>query len=266
MPRIAPDVFWKCAGTTTANRVAVGVALPDQHCGSPIPEEMKDESLNGDWLHSTPDLLQAMKDAGVTPVMLSADLDKCQDVEMMKRRVDFTKKLGLNRLAFSLNPELTEEDMLPASQNLKEAAKYAASCGVAMDVETYSGITVNGATCARLVELVGESNFFLNYDPGNVLAFNPQLVAPEEFLKDFKIALPFMNNFHLKDFDPATRDNVPLGTGCVPWKEAFKLLADANYTGMVGLDLDDSAAMRIGTPEAHLDAINKSLSYLESIL
>jgi D-psicose/D-tagatose/L-ribulose 3-epimerase len=116
-----------------------------------------------------------------------------------------------------------------AAKALKEAARFARDHGVTIGIEPinrYESFLVN--TCEqgiRLREMVGEPNVALHLD-----AYHMN-IEEADFYEPTRKATPFLCHYHLSESHRGTP-----GTGRVDWEGIYRALANAGYSGMVGME------------------------------
>ena len=64
-------------------------------------------------------------------------------------------------------------------------------------------------------------------------------------------------NVHVSDNHPSNSEHIPVGEGCIDWREFLSTLHSMGYNGYLGLDLGLSAGL--------LDGYRRSLKYLQAI-
>jgi D-psicose/D-tagatose/L-ribulose 3-epimerase len=122
-----------------------------------------------------------------------------------------------------------ESYWLRAAEGLKEAAQYARDLGVTIGIEPvnrYETFLVNTCDQAfRLREMIGEPNVALHLD-----AYHMN-VEESGFFEPTRKAAPHLCHYHLSESHRGTP-----GTGLVDWQGIYRALADAGYSGSVGLE------------------------------
>jgi len=103
----------------------------------------------------------------------------------------------------------------------------------------------------RLIEHVDRPNLKANFDTGHSSAQRENVV-----LALAKLAGKFAN-IHISDNDPSNSDHIPIGQGCIDWKEFFTTLSASGYTGYLGLDL--------GASDKLLDGYRQSVHKLQEV-
>jgi sugar phosphate isomerase/epimerase len=83
----------------------------------------------------------------------------------------------------------------------------------------------------RLMEHVQRPNFKANFDTGHFSAQRENVV-----LALAKLCGRFAN-IHISDNNPSDSNHIPVGDGCIDWREFFRTLKMMKYDGYLGLDL-----------------------------
>ncbi len=137
---------------------------------------------------------------------------------------------------------------------MTELARRAAERGITLFLENEKGIY--GDTAARVVDVLESvSSPFLGhaFDPANYLEVGQSIDEAWTRLR------PFVNHFHVKDYDDKTHRNVPAGAGN---GQIPRLLADAVATGYDGFCVLEphlvvaEASFGFTGPERFADAAN----------
>src|ERR1022692_1836119 len=116
-----------------------------------------------------------------------------------------------------------------AASALRQAARYAEGLGVTVGIEPinrYETFLVN--TCdqaVRLKEIIGEPNVSIHLD-----AYHMN-IEEADFYQPTRKAAPYLCHYHLSESHRGTP-----GTGRVDWDGIYRALAEADYTGMVGME------------------------------
>jgi D-psicose/D-tagatose/L-ribulose 3-epimerase len=122
-----------------------------------------------------------------------------------------------------------EEYWERAASALRQAARYAAELGVTVGIEPinrYESFLVNTCDQAlRLKELIGEPNVSIHLD-----AYHMN-IEEADFYEPTRKAAPYLCHYHLSESHRGTP-----GTGRVDWDGLYRALADAGYSGMVGME------------------------------
>ncbi len=116
-----------------------------------------------------------------------------------------------------------------AADGLRDAARYAETLGITIGIEPvnrYETFLVNTCDQAlRLREMVGEPNVALHLD-----AYHMN-IEETGFYEPTLRAAPFLCHYHLSESHRGTP-----GEGLVDWDGIYRGLAEADYSGCVGLE------------------------------
>ncbi|MCL5744789.1 MAG: sugar phosphate isomerase/epimerase, partial [Acidobacteria bacterium] len=129
------------------------------------------------------------------------------------------------RIAAMPGPEYWER----AATALLQAAQYAQEFGITVGIEPinrYESFLVNTCNQAlRLKEMIGRPNIAIHLD-----AYHMN-IEEQDFYEATRKATPFLCHYHLSESHRGTP-----GTGRVDWEGIYRALAEAGYTGMVGME------------------------------
>ncbi len=118
---------------------------------------------------------------------------------------------------------------------LRPAAAYAQTLGVTLGIEAinrYETFLVNtGDQALGLIDRIGAPNVGVHLD-----AYHMNIEEQNFYDPTFKAA-PRLCHFHLSESHRGTP-----GTGTVDWDSIYRALADAGYTGLVGLESFESVS------------------------
>lgn len=186
------------------------------------------------------------------------DLGQENAIEIFKRRIDFAEYIRAN----IVNTFTTDSKNYEVfRKNLDVLALYANKKGIRIGLETDAGLIYTGSEGAALLEkLNGYPIVGINYDPGNVIFFKPD-VLPE---KDVEFVGGNLIHVHLKDI--AKRDHEwyfpGLGKGIINFPAFISKLVEMNFRGPMSLELElnmsGSRDFVVGPPRP-LEEINQEL-------
>ncbi|HEY83739.1 MAG TPA: L-ribulose-5-phosphate 3-epimerase [Chloroflexi bacterium] len=167
--------------------------------------------------------------------------------DIMQRAVDFAVDVGVRVIqlaGYYVYYEPHTADSLPRYQEgLAQGLEWASQAGVMLAMENVDGNDVDSVTQAMYFVDAFNSPWFQVYpDIGNLSEHSLDVCA------ELELARGHMVGVHVKDTVPGEPRRVPFGQGTVPFVEAFKKLAEMNFTGPVLLEMwnDDSPdSMRI---------------------
>jgi sugar phosphate isomerase/epimerase len=103
----------------------------------------------------------------------------------------------------------------------------------------------------RLIEHVNRPNLKANFDMGHFSAQRENVVLALAKLKGH------FANVHAADNHPSNSEHIPIGEGCIDWREFLSTLRVMGYNGYLGLDLGLSANL--------VDGYRRSVEYLQAI-
>lgn len=179
------------------------------------------------------------------------------------------------------------ENYALAVESFAPVAEAAAQAGVVIAIEGWPGggphlpnLCCTPETCRSFIKDIGLPSVRLNYDPSHLIRMG---VDHLRFLREF---LPYIVHVHAKDTEiqeeavyefglyqgsvfekghgfgeHVWRYTIP-GHGCARWSEAFRLLSEAGFTGVVSVELEDE---NFNTGEAgEKEGLLHSLHFLQS--
>lgn len=129
-----------------------------------------------------------------------------------------------------------------SAKALKDVARFAINRGMIIGIEPvnrYESFLVNTCDQARmLLAMINEPNVKIHLD-----AYHMN-IEEEDFYAATREAMPNLCHFHLSE----SHRGIP-GTGTVDWDGIFRALAEADYSGIVGMEsfVQSSDAMREAT-------------------
>ena len=149
---------------------------------------------------------------------------------------------------------------------LKQAARFARDLGITVGIEPinrYESFLVN--TCEQALKLkamIDEPNVRVHLD-----AYHMN-IEETGFYEPTRIAAGHLCHFHLSESHRGT-----VGTGVVDWDAIYRALADAGYSGVVGMEsfIEPSAAMAAATciwrrlAESTDESLTQGLRYLQAL-
>ncbi|WP_252263826.1 sugar phosphate isomerase/epimerase family protein [Paracidobacterium acidisoli] len=178
-----------------------------------------------------------------------ADADfKAQD-GVLERSIELAKAFGTRRIRCFDFWRLDDQKPYRAAMNqkLREAAARCEKDGMILLLENeMSCNTATGAEAAETLAAVTNSNFMLNWDPGNAAA-----AGETPYPNGYKL-LPKdrIGHCHCKDVvrkPGGGYEWAPVGGGIIDWRGQFRALAKQGYKEAVSLETHWRGA---GTPEA----------------
>jgi sugar phosphate isomerase/epimerase len=172
-------------------------------------------------------IARRMSEAGLKASAVSAHMDLTLDdaVPMLKRRLEFARDIGAGIVVTNSGTPARRRQF---DRNIAELSEFAAALGLVIALENpgdgQEDIVNDGRTGAEFVESLHSDAVRLCYDFGNVIPHFKGQVRPEE---DFRIALPYCANLHVKDVHADERGwTFPaLGQGLVDFGRIFDYMA-----------------------------------------
>ena len=173
-------------------------------------------------------VLALLKGAGLQCLCLAAhtDMSQATSVDKFKRRIDFARNLGADYIVSTAGPIANRDQFL---KNIKQLGEYGGQAGITICLENMGDGRPNIIdSAAPAVELIKEINLpavKINYDFANLLPHCAERLRPED---DYKIALPEVGYFHVKDAAKYENGNwyfPAIGTGEIDFKSILPALA-----------------------------------------
>jgi len=179
-----------------------------------------------------------------------ADFDFKQQDELLERLIALAKAFQTDRIRCFDFWRLEDQKPYRAAinQKLQSAARTCAKAGLILLLENeMSCNTATGEEGAATLAAVPESNFMLNWDPGNAGTFTGNVPYPNgyDLLPKHRIG-----HCHCKDVvrkPDAKWEWAPVGGGVIDWVGQFRALKRDGYHYAVSLETHWRGA---GTPEA----------------
>ena len=129
-------------------------------------------------------------------------------IEGLKRLIDNCAACGTMNLLMggTGNKELYERYY----KAIAECCDYAAAKGMGISVKPHGGLNATGPQCRKTVELVGNKNFGIWYDPGNIFYYSDGKLNPVD---DAPSVDGLVMGMCVKDFKAPKKVDVTPGTG-----------------------------------------------------
>lgn len=105
---------------------------------------------------------------------------------------------------------------------------YAAGKGIGLSIKPHGGQNATGAQCRKAIELVGQKNFGLWYDPGNIFYYSEGKLDPVE---DAPTVDGLVVGMSVKDFRPPKEVLVNPGSGRVNFPAVMGRLMKGGFHG-----------------------------------
>jgi sugar phosphate isomerase/epimerase len=110
---------------------------------------------------------------------------------------------------------------------IAETCDYALDKGLMIAVKPHGGLNATGPQCRKCIETVGQKNFRLWYDPGNIYFYSNGEIDP---VKDAETVDGLVCGMSVKDFLPPKRVDVTPGTGKVDFRALMARLKKGGFT------------------------------------
>ncbi len=105
---------------------------------------------------------------------------------------------------------------------------YAADKGVGLSIKPHGGQNATGPQCRKAIELVGQKNFGLWYDPGNIFYYSDGKLDP---VQDAATVDGLVVGMSVKDFRPPKEVLVNPGSGKVDFPAVMSRLRQGGFNG-----------------------------------
>ena len=121
-----------------------------------------------------------------------------------------------------------KEQLVPAYYKVvAECCDYAASKRVGLSVKPHGGSNATGAQCRKIIEMVGNKNFGIWYDPGNIFFYSDGKIDPVDDVPSVNGLIAGMS---IKDFKLPKDVAVTPGTGMVNFRELLARAGKGGFT------------------------------------
>ena len=115
----------------------------------------------------------------------------------------------------------------PYYKTVAECCDYAGAKGVGLSIKPHGGQNSTGLQCRKAIDLVGNRNFRLWYDPGNIFYYSDGKLDP---VADAATVDGLVVGMSVKDFRPPKEVLVNIGTGKVDFPAVFARLKQGSFT------------------------------------
>ena len=141
---------------------------------------------------------------------------------------------------------------------IRECCDYAAAKGMGISVKPHGGLNATGPQCRKTVEFVGNKNFGIWYDPGNIFYYSEGKLNPVD---DAPSVNGLVMGMCVKDFKPPKSVDVTPGTGLVDFAAVLaKLKAGGFKSGALVVE-----CLEPGDPAHTLAEAKKTRQFLEKL-
>jgi sugar phosphate isomerase/epimerase len=204
----------------------------------------------------------ACKEAGVSILTLSGgvNLDQEASIDAAVSTLDACAKLGVPIWFCSANG--TELDRAIHMARLRYLGDEATARGVVISLETHPPFCQNADGMLQTIEEVGSPAVRINLDTANIFYYNEGLDSADELERVIGVTA----SLHLKDTDGGYHSpNFPvLGEGVVQFPRIKQILASANFTGPLTLELEGPLVDGLGVQQRH-EKVVACMDYLRSV-
>jgi len=213
--RVALDAIaeagYKYVGLMTAkgkNGLVLSVATTPEEAAQ-VAEEVKKRNLKVASVYG-----------GDIPVAKSLEAG----IEGLKRLIDNCATCGtMNLLMGGIGDQRLYEPYYTA---IRECCDYAAAKGMGISVKPHGGLNATGSQCRKTVEFVGNKNFGIWYDPGNIFYYSDGKLNPVD---DAPSVDGLVMGMCIKDFKPPKNVDVTPGTGLVDFAAVLAKLKAGGF-------------------------------------
>ena len=213
--RVALDAIaeagYKYVGLMTAkseNNLVLSVATTPEEAAQ-VAEEVKKRNLKVVSVYG-----------GDIPVNKSVEAG----IQGLKRLIDSCAACGtMNLLMGGIGNEKLYEPYYTA---IRECCDYAAAKGMGISVKPHGGLNATGPQCRKTVEFVGNKNFGIWYDPGNIFYYSDGKLNPVD---DAPSVNGLVMGMCVKDFKPPKSVDVTPGTGLVDFPAVLAKLKAGGF-------------------------------------
>ena len=145
-------------------------------------------------------------------------------IEGLKKLIDNCAACGtMNLLMGGVgDPKLYERYY----QAIAECCDYAAQKGMGISVKPHGGLNATGPQCRKTVESVGNKNFGIWYDPGNIFFYSDGKLNPVD---DAPSVNGLVMGMCVKDYKPPKSVDVTPGTGQVDFAAVLAKLKAGGF-------------------------------------
>ena len=109
---------------------------------------------------------------------------------------------------------------------IAECCDYAAAKGMGISIKPHGGLNATGPQCRKTVEMVGNKNFGIWYDPGNIYYYSDGKLSPVD---DAPSVNGLVMGMCVKDFKAPKNVDVTPGTGMVDFAAVLAKLKAGGF-------------------------------------
>jgi len=123
----------------------------------------------------------------------------------------------------------TEEKLYqPYYATVAKCCPYATGNGIGLSIKPHGGQNATGPQCRKAIESVGQKNFGLWYDPGNIFYYSDGKIDP---VADAATVDGLVVGMSVKDFRPPKEVLVNPGSGKVNFPKVMERLKKGGFNG-----------------------------------
>ena len=179
-------------------------------------------------LSTTPEEASAIgaeaKQRGLKVISMWADEFSTDNTGGLKHLIENSAACGCPNLLLGG----TEEEHADAYYKIvAECCDYAAAKGVGLSVKPHGGSNPNGAECRKIIDRIGNKNFRLWYDPGNIFYYSDGKLDPVDDAASVDGVVAGMS---VKDFRAPKEVEITPGTGQVNFAKVLSRLQKGGFT------------------------------------
>jgi len=213
---------------------------------------------------ATPEYLDGLKRAlaasGLTANMGALrsrhDIPLEETVKSLQKEIDNAAFLGLKYvMTFGVDDPAQSDHHL---QSMARAAAYGAEKGVQVVLKPHGGSSGASGEIAAAIKKVGQANFKIWYDAGNIIYY-----TGKDPVEELKPIVQHVTGFCAKDCaEPKGEVMIQFGTGKVDFAGVFKVLKSAGFDGPIMVECSAVGE----TPEATGANARANREFLEKLL
>jgi sugar phosphate isomerase/epimerase len=164
------------------------------------------------------------KQRGLGIISMWADSFSTDKTDGLKHLIDNSAACGCPNLLLGGTDEKHAEAYYKI---VAECCDYGASKGVGLSVKPHGGSNPNGAECRKIIDQIGNKNFRLWYDPGNIFYYSDGKLDPVD---DAAAVDGIVAGMSVKDFRLPKEVELTPGTGQVNFTKVLARLQQGGFT------------------------------------
>ncbi len=201
-----------------------------------------------------------LQDHDLSVFSLEANFPIFQDdcLEYMRKDIESAHALGAQQLFVATGPK--DLDLETCYQRFHAAGDLVADAGLRIVLETHAPFVASAEAALTTMRKVDHPQVRINWDTANIHYFNHDIDGVEEL----KQVIDFVASVHVKDSHREFKKwNFPtLGMGTVRFPEIFSVLADANFTGPLIMEIEGIEGEDLDRAAIH-QRMHESTDYLK---